>query len=146
MYKQYISIPIKKLSEKAVIPTKGTSESAGYDLYAAHDAEIYSHCRGLIKTSISIAIPEGYYGRIAPRSGLAFKNGIDVLAGVIDADYRGEIGVILLNTSTTQHFQIKQGDRIAQLIIEKCHDIHWDVENNLEQTARKDGGFGSTGV
>jgi dUTP pyrophosphatase len=146
MYKQYISIPIKKLSDKAIIPSQGSTEAAGYDLYAAENAVVYSLSRTLIKTNISIAIPEGYYGRIAPRSGLAYKNGIDVLAGVIDSDYRGDIGVILFNTSTTNEFQVKAGDRIAQIIIEKCHNVHWDLEDNLDQTKREQKGFGSTGV
>lgn len=146
MYKQYISIPIKKLSDKATIPSQGSAEAAGYDLYAAENAVVYSLSRALIKTNISIAIPEGYYGRIAPRSGLAYKNGIDVLAGVIDSDYRGDIGVILFNTSTTNEFQVKAGDRIAQIIIEKCHNVHWDLEESLDQTNREQKGFGSTGV
>ena len=146
MYKQYISIPIKKLSNKATIPSQGSTEAAGYDLYAAENAVVYSLSRALIKTNISIAIPEGYYGRIAPRSGLAYKNGIDVLAGVIDSDYRGDIGVILFNTSTTNEFQVKAGDRIAQIIIEKCHNVHWDLEESLDQTNREQKGFGSTGV
>jgi dUTP pyrophosphatase len=146
MYKQYISIPIKKLSDKATIPSQGSTEAAGYDLYAAENAVVYSLSRALIKTNISIAIPEGYYGRIAPRSGLAYKNGIDVLAGVIDSDYRGDIGVILFNTSTTNEFQVKAGDRIAQIIIEKCHNVHWDLEESLDQTNREQKGFGSTGV
>ena len=146
MYKQYISIPIKKLSDKAIIPTQGTSEAAGYDLYAAEDSVVYSMSRTLVKTNISIAIPEGYYGRIAPRSGLAFKYGIDVLAGVIDSDYRGDIGVILFNTSTNTEFKVKAGDRIAQIIIEKCHNVHWDIENELTDSNRQNNGFGSTGV
>ncbi len=146
MYKQYISIPIKKLSDKATIPTQGSSEAAGYDLYAAEDNVVYSMSRTLVKTNISIAIPEGYYGRIAPRSGLAFKHGIDVLAGVIDSDYRGDISVILFNTSTNSEFKIKAGDRIAQIIIEKCHNVHWDIENELNDTDRKEKGFGSTGL
>lgn len=146
MYKQYISIPIKKLSDKATIPSQGSTEAAGYDLYAAENGVVYSLSRALIKTNISIAIPEGYYGRIAPRSGLAYKNGIDVLAGVIDSDYRGDIGVILFNTSTTNEFQVKAGDRIAQIIIEKCHNVHWDSEENLDKTKREQKGFGSTGV
>jgi len=145
MYKQCLSVPIKKLSDKAVLPLRGSAQAAGYDLYAAHDATIYSLSRVLVKTNISMAIPEGYYGRIAPRSGLAFKNGIDVLAGVIDSDYRGDIGVILFNTSTTQEFKVKQGDRIAQIIIEKCYDIYWDLENEANQTERENAGFGSTG-
>lgn len=146
MYKQYISIPIKRLSDKAVIPTQGSSEAAGYDLYAAEDGVVYSMSRSLIKTNVSMSIPEGYYGRIAPRSGLAFKHGIDVLAGVIDSDYRGDIGVILFNTSTNSEFKIKTGDRIAQIIIEKCHNVHWDIEKDLSNSERKDQGFGSTGI
>ena len=146
MYKQYISIPIKKLSDKAVIPTQGTSEAAGYDLYAAEDNVVYSMSRTLVKTNISIAIPEGYYGRIAPRSGLAFKNGIDILAGVIDSDYRGDIGVILFNTDHNSDFLVNIGDRIAQIIIEKCHSVNWEIVETIESTARSSGGFGSSGV
>ena len=93
-----MEIKIKLLSEAGKIPAKGTGFSAGYDLYAAESGEIDPLKRFLIKTNISIAIPKGYYGRIAPRSGLAYKNGIDVMAGVIDSDYRGDVGVILYNT------------------------------------------------
>ena len=92
-----MKVELKLLSEAAKTPTKGTNQAAGYDLYAAQNAEIDPLKRALIKTNISIAIPKGYYGRIAPRSGLAYKNGIDVMAGVIDSDYRGDVGVILYN-------------------------------------------------
>src|SRR6056300_774589 len=125
-----MKIQIKKLSENALIPTQGSNYAAGYDLYAAESGQVESECRRLIKTNIAISIPEGYYGRIAPRSGLAYKNGIDVMAGVIDADYRGDIGVILYNTGDRPfHFQEK--DRIAQLIIEKYHSIIWQEEQEL---------------
>lgn len=139
-----MKIKIKLLSEWAKTPTRGTEESAGYDLYAAQNGEIDPLKRSLIKTNISIAIPKGYYGRIAPRSGLAYKNGIDVMAGVIDSDYRGDVGVILYNTGV-DIFNVKQGDRIAQLIIEKCHVADWDLVEDLSDTDRGEGGYGHTG-
>lgn len=92
-----------------------------------------------------MSLPFGQYGRIAPRSGLAYKNGIDVLAGVIDADYRGDVGVILLNTGDSD-FIIKDGDRIAQIIIEKIDMCELIVVEDLGITDRGEGGFGSTGV
>jgi len=141
-----MDVKIKLLSENAKIPTAGTSFCAGYDLYSSEDGSIQPNQRVLVKTNISVCIPYGYYGRIAPRSGLAYKNGIDILAGVIDSDYRGDIGVILLNTDSSKTFTYTKGDRIAQLIIEKCHDINWVKVEELEQTKRSDGGYGSTGI
>ena len=91
-----------------------------------------------------MAIPKGYYGRIAPRSGLALRDGIGVLGGVVDSGYRGEIGVILIN-SGSRDFDFYKGDRVAQLIIEKCHDIEWEECDNLDDSDRGEGGFGSTG-
>ena len=142
---QKMKIKIKKLSEKAKIPTQGSVYAAGYDLYSAENNYVLSMERKLIKTNIAISIPEGYYGRIAPRSGLAFKNGIDILAGVIDSDYRGDIGVIIFNTCKNDIFEIKTGDRIAQLIIEKCHSVEWKDVESLEESVRSHSGFGSTG-
>jgi len=139
-----MEIKIKLLSESAKIPTKGTDAAAGYDLYAAENGEIDPLKRNLIKTNISIAIPKGYYGRIAPRSGLANKNGIDVMAGVIDSDYRGDVGVILYNTGV-EAFSYNRGDRVAQLIIEKCHKADWLQVEDLSETDRGDGGYGHTG-
>ena len=141
-----MNIQIKKLSDKAKIPTQGSKYAAGYDLYAAEEVLVNTMGRKLVKTNISIAIPEGYYGRIAPRSGLAYKNGIDVLAGVIDSDYRGDIGVILLNTDHNLDFEVNVGDRIAQIIIEKCHSVNWETVETLDATVRSEGGFGSSGV
>ena len=140
-----MKIEIKKLSENATLPTQGSKYAAGYDLYAAEEGVVLSECRLLIKTNISVSIPEGYYGRIAPRSGLAYKSGLDVMAGVIDADYRGDIGVILYNTDV-KDFEFKKGDRIAQLIIEKRHNVEWQEVSELADSVRSDGGFGSTGV
>ncbi|XP_002877532.2 deoxyuridine 5'-triphosphate nucleotidohydrolase [Arabidopsis lyrata subsp. lyrata] len=136
---------VKKLSEKAVLPTRGSSLSAGYDLSSAVDSKVPARGKALIPTDLSIAVPEGTYARIAPRSGLAWKHSIDVGAGVIDADYRGPVGVILFNHSDVD-FEVKFGDRIAQLIIEKIvTPVVVEVED-LDDTVRGDGGFGSTGV
>jgi dUTP pyrophosphatase len=139
-----MEIQIKKLSKNGVIPTQGSPYAAGYDLYAAEEMIIEPGQRGLIKTNIAVSIPESYYGRVAPRSGLSYKKGLDVLAGVIDSDYRGDIGVILLNTGS-ETFKANLGDRIAQLIIEKCHKASWKEVNDLSDSVRSSGGFGSTG-
>jgi dUTP pyrophosphatase len=146
MYREILQINVKKLSENATIPTQGTSFAAGYDLYAAEDAVVVCGTRKLIKTNVSMEITPGYYGRIAPRSGLAYKNGIDVLAGVIDSDYRGDIGVILYNTDKYIDFNVKKGDRIAQIIFEACYTATLNNADNLDNTLRQAGGFGSTGV
>lgn len=135
---------IKLLSDVAKIPTQGTSFSAGHDLYAAESGTIARFGRKLIKTNISLAIPINYYGRIAPRSGLAFKNGIDVMAGVVDSDYRGDIGVILYNTDEKE-FIVNVGDKIAQIIIEPCAHSNFITTKELPASKRGDGGYGHTG-
>ena len=101
--------------------------------------------KALLKTDIAVAVPPGTYGRVAPRSGLAWKNSIDVGAGVIDADYRGNVGVILFNHSDAD-FAVAAGDRIAQLVLEVIVTPDVEVVASLEDTARGAGGFGSTGV
>lgn len=136
---------VKKLSEKAVLPTRGSSLSAGYDLSSAVVSKVPARGKALIPTDLSIAVPEGTYARIAPRSGLAWKHSIDVGAGVIDADYRGSVGVILFNYSDVD-FEVKLGDRIAQLIIEKIVTPEVVEVEDLDATVRGEGGFGSTGV
>jgi dUTP pyrophosphatase len=140
-----MEIKVKLLSEFAKIPTQGTDLSAGYDLYSAEKVTVPTLGRKLIKTNVSMAIPYNHYGRIAPRSGLAYKSGIDVLAGVIDADYRGDIGVILYNTDTNNDFNVEVGDKIAQIIIEKCHMVNFIETDNLQSTKRGEGGYGHTG-
>jgi len=99
----------------------------------------------MVKTGLSVEIPEGYYGRIAPRSGLAHKNGIDVLAGVVDSSYRGEIRVILYNTDKEETLQVRSGDRIAQMIVERHYNFEFVEVEDLSVTERGEGGFGSTG-
>ena len=135
---------IKLINNNTNIPVRGTCNSAGLDLFANENGFINSLSRVMISTGIIVKIPTGYYGRIAPRSGLAFKNGIDVLAGVIDSDYRGEIKVILYNTDKDNRYEYKKDDKIAQLIIEKYYDFEINVVDELDVTRRGDGGFGST--
>ncbi|KAL8171997.1 hypothetical protein V2J09_023801 [Rumex salicifolius] len=136
---------VKKLSEKAILPSRASPLSAGYDLSSAVDAKVPARGKALVATDLSIAIPEGTYARIAPRSGMAWKHSIDVGAGVIDADYRGPVGVILFNHSDVE-FEVKAGDRIAQLIIEKIWTPEVVEVEDLDSTLRGAGGFGSTGV
>jgi len=139
-----ISVYIKKLKESALIPTRATDLDAGYDLYSTEDGVVPAGGRKVVGTGIAIAIPMSYYGRVAPRSGLAVKKGIDVLAGVIDSGYRGEVGVVLQNLSN-EHFTYAKGDRVAQLILEQCNSIGWVELDELKDSERSDGGFGSTG-
>ena len=131
------------------LPKYQTELSAGMDLYANIDEPITlkSLERVLVKTGLFISLPKGYEAQIRPRSGLAFKNGITVLntPGTIDADYRGEIGIILVNLST-QEFTINDGDRIAQMVIAKHENAVWQEVDNLDETNRGEGGFGSSGV
>tara|TARA_B100000287_G_scaffold287272_1_gene270762 strand:+ start:464 stop:880 length:417 start_codon:yes stop_codon:yes gene_type:complete len=137
-------LKFKLLSEDATLPTRATIGSAGLDLYASEETSISSGSRRVVKTDLSLAVPMGTYARIAPRSGLAFKHGIDVCAGVVDSDYRGPLGVVLSNLSD-KTFEIKKGDRIAQLIIEQIAILDPVEVDSLDSTTRGSGGFGSTG-
>ena len=130
----------------ATVPTKGSLGAAGFDLYAVADATIKFGDRGLVKTGIALQIPNDCYARVAPRSGLTYKNGIDVGAGVIDCDYRSEVGVILFNHSNDD-FEVHKGDRIAQLIFEKIYNCTPELVaySELTDTSRGLDGFGSTG-
>lgn len=138
-----MKIEIKKLNDKALLPTYGTAYAAGADLCSLEDKTLSTGERHLFKTGLAMAIPSGVYGRIAPRSGLAYKQGIDILAGVIDEDYRGEIGVILINHGNDP-VTVKSGDRIAQIIFEQYKRAEFSVVDTVNQTARGDGGYGST--
>jgi dUTP pyrophosphatase len=137
---------VKRASENATLPSKATIMSVGYDLHASED-RIVQKCggRNLIPTDLIVCIPFGHYGRIAPRSGLAWKNGIDVGAGVIDPDYRGLVGVILFNHSKEEDFIVKKGDRIAQLILERVSTPDVIEIKEVNETARGNCGFGSSG-
>ncbi|XP_029808301.1 deoxyuridine 5'-triphosphate nucleotidohydrolase, mitochondrial isoform X1 [Suricata suricatta] len=133
-----------RLSEHATAPTKGSARAAGYDLYSAYDYTVPPMEKALVKTDIQIALPSGCYGRVAPRSGLASKHFIDVGAGVIDEDYRGNVGVVLFNFGK-EKFEVKKGDRIAQLICERIFYPEIEEVQVLDDTERGSGGFGSTG-
>ncbi|XP_015267272.1 PREDICTED: deoxyuridine 5'-triphosphate nucleotidohydrolase, mitochondrial isoform X2 [Gekko japonicus] len=133
-----------KLSENALAPSRGSSRAAGYDLYSAYDCEILPLGKAVVKTDIQISLPSGCYGRVAPRSGLAANHFIDVGAGVIDEDYRGNVGVVLFNFGN-ETFKVKRGDRIAQLICERIYYPELEEVQVLDDTERGSGGFGSTG-
>jgi len=138
---------VKKLSENATLPKKGSAQAAGFDLFAAEDSVIPAGGKGIAKTNCAIKMPRGYYGRVAPRSGLAWKKHLDVGAGVIDEDYRGDVGVVLFNHAK-EDFAVTKGDRVAQLILEKYAVEVDEVQevDELDETDRGAGGFGSTGV
>lgn len=142
---------IVELLNKSKHPTPSyeTKQSAGMDLRANLDEPIVLKPlqRAIVKTGLFMALPTGYEAQVRPRSGLAAKKGITVLntPGTIDADYRGEIGVILVNLSN-EDFEVKDGERIAQLVIAKHEQIEWVRVSELNETDRGTGGFGSTGV
>ena len=136
-----------KLAPGARLPTRGSDNAAGYDLYALDAVWLSPQKATLVSTGVSMAIPNGYYGRIAPRSGLALK-GIDVFGGVIDSDYRGEIKAILAFSSPDPEaeFAITSGMKIAQIIFEKHYVFDFGpVTEFSDLTTRGEGGFGSTG-
>ncbi|MBE9502699.1 MAG: dUTP diphosphatase [Proteobacteria bacterium] len=146
-----IHVDIKKLREGSDVPLPKymTDHSAGMDLYADIDEEITLKPmeRILVSTGISIALPDGYEAQIRPRSGLAIKYGIALVnsPGTIDADYRGEIKVIIINLGTSS-FVVKRGERIAQMVVHEVSRVTWQESEDLNDTARGGGGFGHTGI
>ncbi len=139
-------VNVKVITENNMpIPTYGSSMAAGADIRAAERVLINPGQTVLVKTGIKVAIPEGYVGIIKDRSGLAYKYGIKSMAGVIDPDYRGEIGVVLHNTSD-ELFRVVAGHRIAQLLIIPAVQAEFTPVDSLDDTERGEGGFGSTGV
>jgi dUTP pyrophosphatase len=143
-----LDILVTKLDNDAVIPTYAKPGDAGADLYSISELVLAPGERALVKTGIAIALPNGYVGLVHPRSGLGLKNGISVVntPGTIDAGYRGEIGVVLINHDLHESFQVKKGDRIAQLVIQKVENAQFKVVNQLPESERAAGGYGSTGV
>ena len=162
-----MDIKFRKVRPNAIAPSRAHSWDAGYDLYACENVSIHPMERKLIPVGIEIEIPTGCYGRIAPRSGLAVRSGIDVLAGVVDCGYRDEVQVVLINLNLPDillknpndkrgitnaalfgdknRHDIAAGDRIAQIIIEKCHYPAWIEQETLTDQGRNCG-FGSTGI
>ena len=145
-----IKVKIKRLRTGADIdlPKYMTAHSAGMDLYADIDEaiDVQPMSRVLVDTGISIALPDGFEAQIRPRSGLAIKHGISLVnsPGTIDADYRGEIKVILINLGN-ESFKIERGERIAQMVIHKVSRVEWDEVDSHDETERGEGGFGHTG-
>ena len=156
-----MEIKYSRLHPEGKEPFRANASDAGYDLFSTEYVTLEPFQRKLISTGINVEIPEGFYGRVAPRSGLACKKGIDVMAGVIDSGYRGEVKVLLINLNfegynltpnafeamfgSANKTEIKPGDRIAQLIIEKCHSVEWKPMETLEESRRGEQGFGSSG-
>ena len=137
-------LKFKKILDCAQLPTRGSQNAAGLDLFSAEETIIKAGRRQPVRTGISVEIPSGFYGRIAPRSGLAIEYGIDVLAGVVDSDYRGEIICLLMNHGESDK-PIKLGERVAQLIIETIIMPSPQWAEELSETSRDQKGFGSTG-
>jgi dUTP pyrophosphatase len=143
-----LEILVTKLDNDAVIPTYAKPGDAGADLYSISELVLSPGERALVKTGIAIALPNGYVGLVHPRSGLGLKNGISVVntPGTIDSGYRGEIGVVLINHDLHESFQVKKGDRIAQLVIQKVENADFKLVSQLPESERSAGGYGSTGA
>lgn len=138
-------VRVVKRNPEARLPTRGSQGAAGYDLYAVEPIALPARGSQKVATGIAMAIPPGYYGRVAPRSGLAAKFQIGVGGGVVDSDYRGEIQVILFNHGNAT-FNIEVGDRVAQIIFERILNPSLTLVDQLDQTDRDQQGFGSTGT
>ena len=142
-----MTLAFKRLSDAATIPTRAHDGDAGLDLYAAESARLAPGARASVGTGIAIAIPAGHAGLVVPRSGLAARHGIAVVnaPGLIDAGYRGELRVLLLNTDASEAFDVSPGDRIAQLVIAPVALAELVEVEELDATVRGAGGFGSSG-
>merc|ERR1740139_240018 len=140
-----LSMRVQRLKPSAALPVRGSDHAAGFDLAAAEPATVKAGGKAIVKTGLAVAIPWGTYARIAPRSGLAAKRMIHVGAGVVDYDYRGEVGVVLFNHGA-EDFEVAAGDRVAQLVLEEISMVPCAEVETLDDTARGAGGFGSTGV
>jgi len=143
--KKKITIQIKKLHPEAIIPSYAHDGDAGLDIYSLMEVEIPCGTRAIIDTGISIQLPSGYVSLIWDKSGLAVKNGLKVLGGVCDSNYRGEYKVILLNTSN-ESYKVEKGNKIAQILIQKVENVNIEEVKELNETIRGEGRFGSTGL
>lgn len=146
-----IKIKFKKLSENAIIPTKGRAGDACFDLYAAEDVVVVEWQTSLVKTNIAMEIPEGYFGKIYTRSGMALR-GWEITGGILDSNYRGDVGILIRHIYTGWYVEsrnehhIQKGDRIAQLAIHKVEDVEFEEAEELSDTIRGEQGYGSSGV
>ena len=142
-----VKIQIQRLDKELPLPQYAKPGDAGLDVYARIDCRLAPGERALIPTGIAIALPEGYVCLAHPRSGLAAKHGISIVnaPGTIDAGFRGEIQIILINTDAGNYFEVKRGDRIAQLVFQRVEEAHFEEVDELPTSERGSGGFGSTG-
>ena len=141
-------IPIQRLDPDLPLPTAQHPDDAGYDLYAREDTRLdAAGGRAVVPTGVAVAIPSGCAGFVLPRSGLALRHGVTCLntPGLIDSRYRGELKVVLLNTDPAEPYEVKRGDRIAQLVVQSVERVEWTEVDDLGATARSAEGFGSTG-
>lgn len=143
-----ISIPLQQLDPELPVPAYAYPGDAGVDLRATCDDVLQPFERKFVPCGIAVAIPRGYAGFVLPRSGLAIKHGVSLVnaPGLIDSDYRGEIQAVMINLDPQTPFEVKRGDRIAQLVIMRVPDASFDVSEELPATTRGTGGFGSSGV
>ena len=141
------AVRIERVTDTATVPTKGSCSAAGWDLYADEHVAIPARGRAMVSTGIRMAIPDDYFGKVMPRSGLTVRHGLDVGAGVIDADYRGVVHVVLFNHSDDS-YTVECGTRIAQLVFLRCAmDMQLrEVQVSTQETKRSVRGFGSTGM
>ena len=142
-----LRVPILKLDPSAIIPTQANPQDAGFDLYSIEEKKLAPFERAAVRTGLAIALPEGTVGLVHPRSGLALKQGLAVLnsPGTIDAGYRGEIKIILINLDSKSTISISPGDRIAQLVIQEFKTVEFQLVSELATSDRGSGGFGSSG-
>ncbi len=143
-----VQISIKRLDPELPLPSYAHPGDAGADLHSATDLTLAPGERALVPTGIAMALPEGYVGLVHPRSGLAARHGISIVnaPGTIDAGYRGEVSVCLVNTDRSEPFTVHRGDRIAQLVVQRCESATFVEAEELTSTGRGAGGYGSTGV
>jgi dUTP pyrophosphatase len=142
-----VRVEIKLLDEGLPAPRYATDGDAGADLYAAEDISLQSGARAAVPTGIALAIPEGYAGLVLPRSGRALKEGLGLAnsPGLIDSGYRGEVKVVVVNLDPSSPIDIRRGDKIAQLVIQRVERAQWNVVDDLPVSTRGEGGFGSSG-
>lgn len=141
-------LPIKKISPEAVVPSNAYAGDAGFDLHATEAIVLKPFERALIPTGLAVQIPDGYAGFVLPRSGLALKQGLSLVnaPGLIDSNYRGELKAIAINLDPKNDIVVHVGDRIAQLVIMKVENVHFNEVESLSSSERGEGGFGSSGV
>lgn len=143
-----VAIPVQRLDSDLALPSYAKPGDAGADLIANEDVTLApGGGRALIGTGIAIAIPRGYAGFVQPRSGLALRHGVTCLntPGLIDSGYRDEVKVLLINTDSSEPYEVRRGDRIAQLVIKSVEEVVWEEADELDETERGQGGFGHSG-